>query len=162
MTHKFLMACVFGLAQLFAAVPAMAHGDYIHQITMVIKKQFDKPGDPLTVAPVSVEGDSAVAGWSQSGRGGRAFLQRDKHQWSIALCGGAGLTQADVLQSTGMKPDAALRLAKAVAAAEAKLGAQQSKLFDSFEGMIKIDAAAGHDANGGHGQHTGHGDHAPK
>lgn len=121
-----LIAIVFGLAQLLAAVPVWAHGDEVQQITQVLKKQFEKPDAPLTVAPISVEGDYAVAGWTQGGRGGRAFLQRDMHQWFIAVCGGSGLTRPDVLQSIGMKSDAAARLAKAVLAAEAKLGALAS------------------------------------
>jgi hypothetical protein len=165
MMKNWLMAVALGLTQLLAVVPSFAHGDDAQQITMVLKKQFDKPGAPLAVAPISIEGDNAVAGWSQNGRGGRAFLQRDKHQWFIAVCGGSGLTQADVLQTIGMKPDAAARLAKAVVAAEAKMGAKQSKLFDGFEGMIKIDPATGHDghgAHGAHGQHTGHGEPAAK
>jgi hypothetical protein len=162
MTKSWLLAIALGLLQLVAAVPVFAHGDEVHEITIVLKKQFEKPGAPLTVAPISVEGDNAVAGWSQNGRGGRAFLQRDKHEWFIAVCGGAGLTQADSLQSIGMKPDAAARLSKAVIAAEAKLGAKQSKLFDGFVGIVKIDPATGHDAHGAHGQHTGHGEPAPK
>jgi len=159
------IAIALGLTQLLMAVPALAHGDDAQQITLVLKKQFDKPGAPLTVAPISVDGDNAVAGWLQNGRGGRAFLQRDKHQWFIAVCGGSGLTQPDVLQTIGMKPDAALRLATAVVAAEAKLGSKQSKLFDGFEGMIKIDPVSGHDghaAHGTNGQHSGHGEPAQK
>jgi len=162
MMKNWLIAIAFGVSQMVAAGGAMAHGDDAHQITMVLKKQFDKPDSPLTVAPITVEGDNAVAGWSQSGRGGRAFLQRDKHAWFIAVCGGSGLTQADVLQNIGMKPEAAARLAKAVVAAEAQLGAQQSKLFDGFEGMVKIDPAGGHGAHGTQGQHAGHGEPAHK
>ena len=40
-----------------------------------MKKLFDKPDAPLSVAPVSIEGDYAVAGWIQSGKGGRALLK---------------------------------------------------------------------------------------
>jgi hypothetical protein len=165
MLKSWLIAITVGLMQLLAAGQALAVGNDVQQITMVLKKQFEKPEAPLSVAPISIEGDFAVAGWSQGGRGGRAFLQRDRQQWYIAVCGGSGLTQPDVLQSIGMKSDAAKRLAKAVVAAEAKLGAKQSKLFDGFEGMIKVDPATGHDAHGAHnahGQHSGHGEPAPK
>jgi len=165
MLKSWLIAITLGLAQLLAAGQVWAHGDEVQQITQVLKKQFEKTEAPLTVAPISVEGDYAVAGWTQGGRGGRAFLQRDKHQWYIAVCGGSGLTQPDVLQTIGMKNDAASRLAKAVVAAEAKLGAQQSRLFDGFEGMVKIDPATGHDAHASHNahsQHSGHAEPAPK
>lgn len=165
---NWLIAITLGLTQLLAAGHAWSHGNEAHQITMELKKQFEKPDSPLTVAPISLEGDYAVAGWAQGGRGGRAFLQRDKHQWFVAVCGGSGLTQPDVLQSIGMPSDAAHRLANAVVAAEAKLGAQQSKLFDGFEGMIKVDPSTGHhgheahNAHNVHGQHAGHMEHAPK
>jgi hypothetical protein len=152
--RKYLIACWLGLMQLVAAAPALAQGHDAHLISAAMKQQFDRPEAPLTVAPIVVEGDYAVAGWLQGGRGGRAFLQKDKDHWSIALCGGTGLTQADVLQSTGMTAAAASKLATAVRAAESSLGANQRRLFDSFEGMLKIDAAQPH---GQHGQHSQHG-----
>ena len=153
---NWIFAIAIGLAQLLTAGLATAHDMNEHQITMVMKQLFEKPDAPLTVVPISVEGDYAVAGWIQGGRGGRAFLQKDKNQWAIAVCGGSGLTQADVMQSIGMKSDAATRLAAAVVAAEGKLSADKRKLFDGFEGMVKVDQAAGQDSHGMHGQHTGH------
>ena len=153
---NWILAIAIGLTQLLAAGQAAAHDMNEHQITMVMKQLFEKPNSPLTVVPISVEGDYAVAGWVQGGRGGRAFLQKDKNQWAIAVCGGSGLTQADVMQSIGMKGDAAARLAAAVVAAEGKLNADKRKLFDGFEGMVKVDQAAGQDAHSMHGQHTGH------
>ncbi|RFO95160.1 hypothetical protein DIC66_19820 [Rhodoferax lacus] len=135
------------------AAQALAYDDAEHQITQVMTRQFEKPEAALTVLPVSVEGDYAVAGWLQGTRGGRALLKRDKNHWAIAVCGGSGLTQASVLQSIGMQGDAAARLAAAVVAAEGKLGADKRKLFDGFEGMVKVNAAQGH---------AGHSEHAPK
>lgn len=146
----YLMAVALGLAQLLAVPAAMAHGEAEQQITHLMKQQFDRPDAPLTVEPIIVEGSVAVAAWLQGGRGGRALLQQEHGHWAIALCGGAGLTQADVLQSTGMKADAATRLASKVQLAESKLGADKRKLFDSFEGMLKIDATHGHGQSHGH------------
>ena len=153
---NWILAMATALAQLLIAGQAVAHDMNDHQITMVMKQMFEKPDAPLTVAPISVEGDYAVAGWLQGGRGGRAFLQKDKSQWGIAVCGGSGLTKADAMQSIGMKSDAAVRLAAAVVAAEGKLSADKRKLFDGFEGMVKVDQSAGQDAHGLHGQHSGH------
>jgi hypothetical protein len=119
-----------------------------------MKQQFDRPDAPLTVDPVAVVGSYAVASWTQASKGGRALLQRDKDRWVISVCGGDGLTRADVLQTTGMGADVAQKLAKAVTAAEAKLGADKRKLFASFEGMVKVDAAADQ------GRHSQHGVHA--
>jgi hypothetical protein len=110
MKNRFLVMAI-GLAQLFFFAPVSAHEKDEHQIAAVMKQLFEKPGAPLTVAPVSVEGNYAVAGWSQGGRGGRAFLQKEKDQWAITVCGGSGLTQASEMQLIGMKADAAARLA---------------------------------------------------
>jgi hypothetical protein len=151
---NWIIAYALGLAYLLGATPALAHGDNEHQITMVLKAQFEKPEAPLRVEPINVEGDFAVAGWSQGGRGGRAFLQKDRNQWFISICGGSGLTQADVLQSIGMGSAAATKLASAVVASEGKLGADKRKLFDGFEGMTKIDPAEGHGNHAQHGQHA--------
>ncbi|MGB4115953.1 MAG: hypothetical protein WBK51_05335, partial [Polaromonas sp.] len=68
----------------------------------------------------------------------------------------------EVMQSIGMKSDAASRLAAAVVAAEDKLSADKRKLFDGFEGMVRVDQSAGQDAHNMHGQHTGHSEPAQK
>ena len=149
-----IIAGLLGLTQLLLAAPALAHGDAEHQITQVLKAQFEKPEAPLRVEPINVEGDFAVAGWSQGGRGGRAFLQKDRNQWFISICGGSGLTQADVLQTIGMSTAAATKLARAVVASEGKLGADKRKLFDGFQGMLKVDPAEGHGNHAQHGQHA--------
>ena len=140
--------------------PVVAHsadGHDAHQITAVMKKQFDRPDASLAVDPVTVEGDYAVAGWTQTGKGGRALLQKEHGQWRISVCAGDGLTQAAVLETTGMHPPMAKKLAAAVLAAESKLSADKRRLFSSFEGMMKIDAGQADrgqaNARGVHSQH---------
>jgi len=152
---NWIFAMALGLCQLVAVGPAAALTLDEQQITQVMAAEFDKPAGTLKVVPISIEGDYAVAGWLQGGRGGRAFLEKYKNQWAISVCGGSGLTQADVLQTIGMKTDAATRLAAAVLAAEGKLGADKRRLFDGFEGMVKVDATPDHSAHGQHGKHTG-------
>lgn len=117
-----------------------------------MKKQFDRPDAPLSVAPVTVLGNYAVAGWIQGGKGGRALMQKDANGWFISVCAGDGLKDAKVLQTTGMPADHAAKLATAVKAAEAKLSKDQLALFASFEGMLKV-GPAGHGAAAGHGEH---------
>jgi periplasmic copper chaperone A len=121
------------------------------QITAVMKKQFDRADAPLVVEPVTVVGDYAVAGWTQTGKGGRALLQKGHHGWAISVCAGDGLTKVDVLKTTGMSGANAEKLAKSVTAAESKLSKDKLKLFASFEGMVKIEASAGH---GDHAAHS--------
>ena len=120
-----------------------------------MKKLFDKPDAPLAVAPVSIEGDYAVAGWTQSGKGGRALLKKEKGQWSIYVCGGDGLKQASALVQTSMSSATADRLAKKVQLAESKLSADQLKKLSMFEGVVKVDPGQ-HGAHGTHASHPKH------
>jgi len=128
-----------------------------HQITAVMKKQFDRPDAPLTVNPVTVEGDYAVAGRTQGKKGGRALLQKENGQWRISVCGGDGLTQAKVLETTGMHSPMAQKLAAATLVAESTLSAGKRRMFASFEGMLKIGSDPAehgqHNAQGTHGAH---------
>jgi hypothetical protein len=148
------LTLVMAVATMLAPAWALASGNDTHDITVVMKKQFDRPEAPLVVAPVTVVDDYAVAGWTQAGKGGRALLQKDKHQWVISVCAGDGLTQADVLKTTGMTAANAEKLSKAVTVAESKLSKDKLKLFASFEGLVKIDAAASHGDNSGHARHA--------
>lgn len=151
------LALVWALCHLMALPSAWAHGEPAHAISQSMKQQFERPDAPLTVAPIVVLGEYAVAAWEQTGQGGRALLQKVDGQWHITLCAGAGLTQADVLESTGMKKEAATALAQAVRSAESGLDVAKRKRFDSFEGMVKVGIPG---ANAGHGAHAMHG-HAP-
>ena len=117
-----------------------------------MKKLFDKPEAPLSVAPISIEGDYAVAGWIQSGKGGRALLKKEKGKWSIQVCGGDGLKNSSALVQTGMSSTNAERLAKKVQMSEAKLNADQLKKLSMFEGVVKVDGAS-------HGAHSTSQDH---
>ena len=116
-------------------------------VQLVLKRQFDKPGAPLKVAPVSIEGGYAVAGWLQEQRGGRALLKKVKNEWSIQVCGGDGLKQASTLVMTGMSKAIAEKLSQKVMASEKLLPAEDLKRFAMFEGMIKVNA----------GSHASHG-----
>ena len=147
--NSFFRVGLFGLCT-WAASAAWAHSESAAQaIAHAMKTLFDKPQAPLTVGPVSVEGDYAVAGWLQSQRGGRALLQKRQGQWVIVVCAGDGLKQAQTLTLTGMPVDAAQRLAAKVANAEASLPANTLRQLASFEGTLRIDgdAAHGHGAN---------------
>ncbi|OYY62293.1 MAG: hypothetical protein B7Y51_08805 [Burkholderiales bacterium 28-67-8] len=121
-------------------------------IESVMKAQFDKPAAPLTVAPISIEGDFAVTGWQQTDRGGRALLRKENGTWSIAVCGGDGLKRAATLGLAGMSPPAASRLARAIEQAESKLPAEQVSKFSLFEGTVQVDHR-----DPRHGEHHGDG-----
>jgi hypothetical protein len=134
---------------------AMAHGTDQEQIEHAMMATFDKPNNPLKLAPVVVQGDYAVAGWIQGDKGGRALLQKTHDHWQISVCGGDGLTQAKVLETTGMPAATAKALADAVVVAESKLSPHQRHLFGSFEGMMKVEVDQAI-----HGEHSAHDAHA--
>ena len=136
--------------------PAAAHAMTDAQaIEHNMKKLFDKPDAPLAVAPVTIEGDYAMAGWIQSGKGGRALLKKEKGQWSIQVCGGDGLKKASALSQTGMPIATAERLVAKVQTAEAKLSADQLQKLSMFDGIVKVEPAA-HGAHGAHAAHPKH------
>lgn len=85
-------------------------GTDAEQIAAVMKKQFDRPDAPLAVAPVTVLGNYAVAGWIQASKGGRALMQKGAKGWFISVCAGDGLKDAKVLQTSGMNADQAIKL----------------------------------------------------
>jgi hypothetical protein len=80
MNLKYIIQTIMFGAALFAGVHCAAHEGTVsvhpdaRSVEHVLKAQFDKPEAPLSVAPVSVEGNYAVAGWLQGARGGRALL----------------------------------------------------------------------------------------
>jgi hypothetical protein len=123
-------------------------------ITHVMKSQFDRPEAALTVMPVSIESDFAVAGWIQGSTGGRALLKKASGKWSIHLCAGEALTQVSTLEMAGIDSAAAKRLAQKVSIAERRLPAEHARKLSLFEGVLKIDGGAHHGHRQPHGQST--------
>lgn len=128
-------------------LPPPAGGD-VAAIEALLRAQFDRPGAPLAVAPVTVQGDVAVAGWSQGETGGRAFLRRDAQGWFIVLCSGESLVLPASFQAMGLGRAAAEDLARAVASAESAATADLIARLDAFEGTMFIGRAG----TAGHGQ----------
>ncbi len=124
------------------------------QVKAVLMSQFDKPEARLAVAPVVIEGNAALAGWTQGEAGGRALLKRQKDRWVIAVCGGDDLTQARWLKDAGLSPDQAQRLSLRATKAEATLPASQRAKLSLFKGTLKVDQ--GHHG-AGHGSASGAG-----
>jgi copper(I)-binding protein len=142
------LALSLRLAQAAETTPATDS----QRITRMMKAQFDRPGQPLTVDPVSIEGPFAVAGWIQGDAGGRALLQRAGNQWEIVLCSGDGLLQAATLTGAGMSGEAASRLLVRVREGEARLAPAQRAKLGSFEGLVRMRAEGHHDAHDAHGK----------
>ncbi len=148
MNLKYIIQTIMFGAALFAGVHCAAHEGAVsvhpdaRPVEHVLKAQFDKPEAPLSVAPVSVEGNYAVAGWLQGSRGGRALLRKDAGGWTILACGGDGLSQASALQQAGMSVAAAASLAQKIERQEAQLTVAQRKQLSSFVGVMKLEHGA--------------------
>lgn len=111
---------------------------------------FDKPDQTLTVEPVLVAGDHAIAGWTQGEMGGRALLRRQHQAWTIILCAGDGIKSSEALVKVGVPAADAGRLASEMSAAEAKLAPEKVAMFSRFEGLVMMDG------NGAASQHPRH------
>jgi len=93
---------------------------------------WDRPEAPLVVGPVVIEGDYALAGWTQQARGGRALLKLRDGKWQVHVCGGDGLKDIEALKMAGLSESAARRLIEAASMAEAKLPEETREKFASF------------------------------
>ena len=102
---------------------------------------FDRPEARLSVPSVALVDAYAVAGWIQSGHGGRTLLRRSSAGWEFVVCGGAGLTSPDGLVEAGLDPSLARRMVVAVREAEAALAPAEHRLLGSFQGLMKIEGA---------------------
>ena len=110
------------------------------QVRQLLMATFDKPDARLQVEPIIVQGDVAIAGWTQAERGGRALLRRHHGAWQVDLCSGDGLKDPKVLAETGMTPADAKRLAERLVRAEASLPAAQRAKYTTFDGLLRMDA----------------------
>lgn len=133
---------------------AAMSGDPQQDIPAKMKAIFETADKPLAVQPVVVEGDWAIAGWTQDGRGGRALLKKKEDGWSIHLCSGDGLKHADALKTMGLSDNEAEAIAVRLAEAEKHLDPQMLALFASFEGTVMVEGenAASHVEHSGHEQ----------
>jgi copper(I)-binding protein len=135
---------------------AMEHpsADWQEAIPAKIKAIFETADEPIFVAPVVVEGDWAIAGWTQGDRGGRALLKKKGDAWSIHLCSGDGLKQAAALTTMGLPKDEASALSIKLANAEAPMDPKILALFASFEGTVMVE---GDEDHSGHSVHKNQG-----
>jgi hypothetical protein len=135
-------------------------GEQEDKITKLMMGVFDQPNNRLKVNPVIVEGDYAIAGWSQGDKGGRALLVSTNGKWSIQLCAGDSLKDEKFLKESGVEVKIISSILKKLATAEAKLDAITLKRFSEFKDIVYINAGHGHQAHGhgkGHGHGHGHG-----
>jgi hypothetical protein len=142
-TMQHFLRCAVALMLLFLS-PALAQTTDDSAIAKLLHTTFDRPKAPLTIAPVVVSGNHAIAGWIQGDMGGRALLRRKGQSWELILCAGDGIKSQDALTKAGISVRDAAALERDLAAAEGKLSAQHVAMFSRFEGMLMMDGSGNH------------------
>ncbi len=134
-------ALTLGLA---APAAAQAGGEDASAIRHLMMATFDTPEAPLTVGPVTVHKDIAVAGWVQGDMSGRALLRKKDGGWALTLCSGDALKEAASLRWFGLSEQEAEAMASAVGAAEASTDPALLARFATFDGIMMMDAEGHH------------------
>lgn len=129
-------------------------GDAQKDIPATLKAMFETKEKPLSIEPVVVQGDWAVAGWVQDGRGGRALLKKSMHGWTVYLCSGDSLKDPEALEKIGIPAQDAKMIAAGITTADARLDAKTLALFSSFEGTVTMNADDQQTAGGSHAGHN--------
>ncbi len=111
-------------------------------IIATLKAQFEKPGAPLTLAPISIVNNHAVVGWTQEKTGGRALLKKTNEQWQVTLCAGDGLKGERALLDAGIDKVTAHDLAKKASQGELKLSKSRLQQMSKFNGIMDMSQAA--------------------
>lgn len=155
MFGKMATAFVALVASVGAGLAEPAGGDAA-SIGQLLRGMFDKPGEPLSVGPVAVAGDHAIADWSQGEMGGRALLRRKQGTWAVTLCAGDAIKSSEALKTAGVPQPDAIHLAQALASAESTVAPERVAMFSRFEGLVTMDGTSVHGT--GHG--TGHAVHS--
>lgn len=123
-----------------AGAPAQDRPADIAAITDALRRALDAP--EAMIAPVVIDGDVAIAGWSLGETGARAFLRRLDGGWRVEMWSGPSLALQTTLTSLGVPRSAGDRLRAELSAAEAALGPAFSDRFDAFPGTVLIPEGA--------------------
>ena len=146
-----MVRALFPIWALFMAMsaPGWAHEATADQaeIRQLMRKTWERPDAPLSVEPMVVVENYAIAGWVQDGRGGRALLRKVHQLWDVVLCSGDHLLSADTVQATGATAELARRLVAQLSDAESRIAPAVLAKFSSFDGIVLMDGAKSH---GGH------------
>lgn len=107
-------------------------------IASMMRAMFERRGAPLDAGPIVIDGDYAVADWTQGEMGGRALLERRADGWAIVLCAGDVLRTEAGVQSVGVPAPHAQRLARALAARERDVPTDRLAAMARFEGIVRM------------------------
>jgi hypothetical protein len=136
-------------AQLVGATRAQEAND-LTAVRELLRREYDKPSEPLHLDATAIVQDSAVADWSQGELAGRAFLRRRDGKWSIALCAGDALKGVDALSKLGLPRPQAEALAGKLAEAERGLSRATLENIARFDRVVEMDSKGDHTPNDRH------------
>jgi hypothetical protein len=141
---KMMVAVLAVLTASVATGLAEPAGTDATAIGRLLHGTFDKPNESLSVGPVVVSGDHAIADWTQGDMGGRALLRRKQGGWVVTLCAGDAMKSSEALKTAGVPQPEAIQLARDLAVAESRLAPEQVAMFSRFEGLVTMDGASHH------------------
>lgn len=118
--------------------PAPSNEADVEAIRVLMKGIWEKPESRLDITPISIEGDYAVAGWTQGEHGGRALLRKSDQAWKVVLCSGDALRDADFLQGAGLSAEAARSMVALVVEDESDIPKERVEQFDRFRGVVRM------------------------
>ena len=132
---RVMILCIVGIT---AITHAHELADEKQLIRHTINSMYDTPEHKVVIDPIVVQGNHAIASWTQHNKGGRALLHRTAEgTWDIVLCSGKAVTESLFLTETGISTSDAEALAKRINAAEANINPATIALFDSFNGVMR-------------------------
>ena len=148
---KMIIAVLALLTASVAISLAEPAGDDVTSINQLLHGMFDKPDVSLSVGPVMVSGDHAIADWVQGQTGGRTLLHRRQASWTIILCAGDAIKAQEALVKAGVPVADARKLEVDIRVAESKLAPETVAMFSRFEGLVMLDATRAYaDRHPGH------------
>ena len=131
-------------AALVAGASKAEESSDLAAVRELLRREYDKPSEPLRLDATAIVEDSAIADWSQGELGGRAFLRRRDGKWSIALCAGDALKSVDALSKLGLPKPQAESLAKKLAEAERLLSRETLGNIARFDRVVEMDSKGDH------------------
>ena len=141
MTARFIgTACLAVLLAACSRSPAPVSNADRDAILQQMHATWHRPDAPLDAGPVAIEGDYAVADWTQGDRGGRALLRREGGAWTTLLCAGDGIRDAVGLREVGVPAPQADALAARLAALEAQVAPERLRRMSTFAGVMRMQA----------------------
>lgn len=126
------------------SVPHAADAQVDHEaILRQMHATWDRPEAKLDAGPVVIEGDYAIADWTQGAMGGRALLKRKRGAWETVLCAGDGIRDTEGLLAVGLPAAQAAILAARLEEAEKQVSQERLAMMAAFRGIVRMTEADG-------------------